>query len=755
MATIQLINLAQLIKSGVTDHNVLNTLDKLYKTKDLYIRLDLLIELNDMCSSSHLDDLNTLRTQTRDILEVMLDSNNLDQDIDLRKKHKLIDPFYLPNHPLPHLSSAHHFSSRISFIKARTAEHLRASSKRYLELPYKMKKMDERLKVKRLTSSESEGCRVLIGKGRMWKISEPDSCEQNLSITTFDTQDYIAHSKIKGRAIFVVNTRGELFASSSEIGKFHHSSILNGSPVLCAGMLEVVNGTLTYINDQSGHYSPRIYHFFQFLKILKHRSILNVDTLIQTKNRRPGSLFIVDDEYLNTKAFLNPDSLTQHQPAPSKNKDALHIYDQLITSLAFCQDESLIQNFAVVLFHYLKFETQDNISHIEILNELQTVVETVDINFQDFERHANALKGYIIKQGLGIGTDWLSEVIIKYQSQSPPFIAQLLGIKNEVELNQIISESILYLRHENIKIDLLEQINSDFNTLCHALVHLMSDRLIIPQKTVTQMTHAEFMMWILSKIKNATLDLSGNNLALLTQNQIHIIHLICKVKKVTDLNLAFCKMSDISIEKFTNLVALFSDNIFTNLTLASNQLSKFSEEKIKELFNSFTSENSSIRELNLADNSLVTFPNSHFELLLEMLPKTNINSLSLALNNMHLLPLEQLTKLMDVIVNSKIVELKLTFTPLEKLKPTEWEVFKTKLAESKIQKLIVSNKKLNPIQTKELETILHNNLKRSFVAPWGLGLKGLVSYQLSKMFQPNTDNQENQNPVLHHGLTLI
>lgn len=754
MAIIQLINHAQLIKSGVTDKDVLNIIDKLYTTQDLYLRIDLLIELDNICSSSNLDALNTLRTQTRDILEVMLDSNNLDQDIDLRKKHKFIDPFYLPNHPLSHLSSAHHFSSRTSFIKVRTAEHLRASSKRYLELTYTMKKMDERLKVKRLTSSESEGCRVLIGKGRMWKISEPDSCEQNLSITTFDTQDYIAHSKIKGRAIFVVNTRGELFASSSEIGKFHHSSILNGSPVLCAGMLEVADGKLTYINDQSGHYSPRIYQFFQVLKILKARNILNIETLIQTKNTWSGSLFMVEDQYLNTKAFLNPDSLSQPQPAPN-NREALYIYDQLMDSLAFCQDESLIQKFAVVIFHYLKIEAQDNVFYIEILNELRTVIKTVEINFQDFERHANALKGYITMQGLGIGTDWLSEVIVKYQSQSTLFIAQLLGSKSEVELDQIITQILLYLSNENKNIDLLKQINSDFNTLCYALVQLVSDQLIEPQKTIIEMTQTGFMMWIISKIEQVTLNLSGNNLALLTKNQIHLILLICKVKKVTSLNLASCKMSEVSLEKFTNLVELFSRNIFTKVTLASNQLSTFSEDKIKELFKSFTSENSSIRELNLADNSLVTFPNTHYELLLVMLPKTNINTLSLALSSMHLLPLEQLTKLMDVIVNSNIVELRLTFTPLEKLKPAEWELFKTKLAESKIQKLIVSNKKPDPIQTKDLESILQNNLKRSFVASWGLGLKGLVSYQLSKMTELNTDNQENQNSVSHHGLTLI
>ncbi|HST67716.1 MAG TPA: hypothetical protein VLM05_21275, partial [Mycobacteriales bacterium] len=41
-----------------------------------------------------------------------------------------------------------------------------------------------------------------------------------------------------------------------EVGAFHHSSLLGGKPVSAAGELEVRNGELVRLTDQSGHYRP-------------------------------------------------------------------------------------------------------------------------------------------------------------------------------------------------------------------------------------------------------------------------------------------------------------------------------------------------------------------------------------------------------------------------------------------------------------------------------------------------------------------
>jgi hypothetical protein len=61
----------------------------------------------------------------------------------------------------------------------------------------------------------------------------------------------------QGRAIYVMDRHGNLYASLKQVvGEFHHSSLLAGEPVAGAGELEVVDGVPTLINRKSGHYQP-------------------------------------------------------------------------------------------------------------------------------------------------------------------------------------------------------------------------------------------------------------------------------------------------------------------------------------------------------------------------------------------------------------------------------------------------------------------------------------------------------------------
>ncbi|QPJ61012.1 MAG: hypothetical protein G3M70_03545 [Candidatus Nitronauta litoralis] len=76
--------------------------------------------------------------------------------------------------------------------------------------------------------------------------------------------------------IYAANPAGQIFAAgnvdaSKEFKKFyqkmgfkfdraamHHSSFLSGADVMCAGTLEVIEGKLIYISNNSGHYKPNI-----------------------------------------------------------------------------------------------------------------------------------------------------------------------------------------------------------------------------------------------------------------------------------------------------------------------------------------------------------------------------------------------------------------------------------------------------------------------------------------------------------------
>jgi hypothetical protein len=59
------------------------------------------------------------------------------------------------------------------------------------------------------------------------------------------------------RAIFVMDEHGNIYASLfAKRHIFQHSSFLAGGPVAGAGEIEVVNGEIRLITDQSGHYLP-------------------------------------------------------------------------------------------------------------------------------------------------------------------------------------------------------------------------------------------------------------------------------------------------------------------------------------------------------------------------------------------------------------------------------------------------------------------------------------------------------------------
>ncbi|WP_188150891.1 RHS repeat-associated core domain-containing protein, partial [Teredinibacter waterburyi] len=60
-----------------------------------------------------------------------------------------------------------------------------------------------------------------------------------------------------GKAIFVMDTQGKIYLSNSyPVAEFHHSSFLAGAPVASAGMMNVANGMILEVSNDSGHYQP-------------------------------------------------------------------------------------------------------------------------------------------------------------------------------------------------------------------------------------------------------------------------------------------------------------------------------------------------------------------------------------------------------------------------------------------------------------------------------------------------------------------
>jgi uncharacterized protein YukE len=101
--------------------------------------------------------------------------------------------------------------------------------------------------VKYLDDAGRESYRVIPKDGKLVDVNG----------NPFDTTAGVTHWSGDGRAIYVMDEQGNIYASNyQEVGAFHHSSLLGGKPVSAAGELEVRNGELVRLTDQSGHYRP-------------------------------------------------------------------------------------------------------------------------------------------------------------------------------------------------------------------------------------------------------------------------------------------------------------------------------------------------------------------------------------------------------------------------------------------------------------------------------------------------------------------
>ncbi|AKV04310.1 hypothetical protein AKJ09_10973 [Labilithrix luteola] len=107
----------------------------------------------------------------------------------------------------------------------------------------------------------------------------------------FDTRSANSHGG-RHAAIFVMNARGEIFASKvQEPGIFHHSTLAGGLPVAAAGELTVIDGRLVSISNASGHYMPDASYTDQALTTLKAQG-LEISG-VEVRNKESGTSHLV------------------------------------------------------------------------------------------------------------------------------------------------------------------------------------------------------------------------------------------------------------------------------------------------------------------------------------------------------------------------------------------------------------------------------------------------------------------------------
>ncbi|WP_264336948.1 MULTISPECIES: hypothetical protein [unclassified Wolbachia] len=89
----------------------------------------------------------------------------------------------------------------------------------------------------------------------------------------YDTTDKISKGK-KGCVAYVITLDGKLVTHEHiNVNKsewaYRHSTLAGGKPILCSGLMKVVNGKITYIDNNSGHYKPESANLYNAVKKLE------------------------------------------------------------------------------------------------------------------------------------------------------------------------------------------------------------------------------------------------------------------------------------------------------------------------------------------------------------------------------------------------------------------------------------------------------------------------------------------------------
>ncbi|WP_157224217.1 hypothetical protein [Nocardia paucivorans] len=110
-----------------------------------------------------------------------------------------------------------------------------------------------------------------------FRLEARDGLLHDANGNLFDTRDAryfnLLGSRLR-RAIFVMDADGNLYASLfAKRHVFQHSSFLAGGPVAGAGEIEVVDGRITLLTDNSGHYMPKRDHTMQVLARLRELGV--------------------------------------------------------------------------------------------------------------------------------------------------------------------------------------------------------------------------------------------------------------------------------------------------------------------------------------------------------------------------------------------------------------------------------------------------------------------------------------------------
>ncbi|WP_353276514.1 hypothetical protein [Wolbachia endosymbiont (group B) of Villa cingulata] len=200
----------------------------------------------------------------------------------------------------------------------------------------------------------------------------------------YDTTDKISKGK-KGCVAYVITLDGKLVTHEHiNVNKsewaYRHSTLAGGRPVLCSGLMKVVNGKITYIDNNSGHCKPESANLYNAVKKLeglfsKDAKVVCLPYWISLKKQIPLTRKITlakrepVEEFLKRMEKKGKDGLTQYERHFEKIKEFNEQYEQkLLLANYKSPTNELSYKPTIHKKHRLKYSEYINL-HLNFLKE--------------------------------------------------------------------------------------------------------------------------------------------------------------------------------------------------------------------------------------------------------------------------------------------------------------------------------------------------------------------------------------------------
>ncbi len=163
-----------------------------------------------------------------------------------------------------------------------------------------------------------ERCRVIFRSGVAYKFDPKLASNPTMILALLDESLFEEDSNFRYGIGFVMSMSHELFVAGFRGGKYQvnfHSSIMGGQSVLCAGMLDVKQGYISRIKNDSGHYKPVD---GALAKVLRHLKTIGVDISKIIVEQEQKGVKISGDKFLSTNGnwdnILKSSATLGHSP---------------------------------------------------------------------------------------------------------------------------------------------------------------------------------------------------------------------------------------------------------------------------------------------------------------------------------------------------------------------------------------------------------------------------------------------------------